>query len=72
MGGSKVRGLEQYELGNGEIIVNITDHDDWSEVTTELAKTWTWESFQIEWDEEGNGEWLVLMNCKRRAEQAAA
>jgi len=71
-----VRGLEQYELGNGEIIVNVTDHEDWSEVTRELGKTWTWESlqFQTEPGEDGEDptEWLVLMNCKRRTERVAA
>lgn len=60
-----MRGIEQYELGNGELIVNMTDHDSLSEVTRELSKEWTWESFEIEWDEEGNGEWLVLIGIKR-------
>lgn len=61
-----MRVLEQFQLSNGELIVNVTDHDDLSEVTRELANTWEWDSFQIEWDEEGNGEWLCLIAARRR------
>jgi hypothetical protein len=71
-----VQGLEVVELGNGELIVNVTEHTEMSRVTDWLSRTWTWDSLQIqtEWDDETEGatEWLVLMNCKPKAEQAAA
>lgn len=75
MGGS-VRGLEYYNLGNGEIIVNVTEVDDTSEVRTQLGEQWTWESTEtrIQPAEEGEGatEWLVLIGAKRLAISQAA
>jgi hypothetical protein len=69
-----VRGLEYYELGNGEqgleLLVNVTDFEDCSEVTEQLAKTWTWDTLTgptvIEGDEnEEATEWLTLTGARR-------
>jgi hypothetical protein len=64
-----VRGLEWYELGGGEVIVNVTDHEDVSEVTSELGKLFTWDFVQVEAlpDEDGEGatEWLTLIGARR-------
>lgn len=63
-----MRGLEWYDLGNGEIIVNVTEVLDTSEVKTQLGRKWTWESTEtrIQPAEEGEGptEWLVLIGVK--------
>lgn len=75
MGGS-VRGLEWYDLGNGELIVNVTEVEDTSEVRTQLGRKWTWESTEtrIQPAEEGEGatEWLVLIGAKRLIRLQAA
>jgi hypothetical protein len=70
-----VRGLEHYELANGEVIVNVTAFDDIAEVTNELAQSWTWDSFQVTVlpaEEKGDGptEWMTLIGAQRRVAAA--
>lgn len=67
-----MRGIELVELGNGEVIVNVTEYTELAEVTDQLSREWEWDSYAIEWDDEGKTEWLVLENAKRRVTQAAA
>lgn len=72
-----MRGLEWYNLGNGEIIVNVTEVEDTSEVISELGARWTWESTETRIQpasEEGEGaiEWLVLIGATRKALEQAA
>lgn len=67
-----MRELEQYELGNGELIVNVTAIEDVAEVTNELALHWTWDSYQVtalpanEREGEPPSEWVTLIGAKRR------
>lgn len=78
-GGFWVRGIEWYVLGEGdhlEVIVNVTEVLDISEVRTRLGRHWTWASTEtrILPGEEGEGatEWLVLNQAVRLEAQAAA
>lgn len=74
-----MQGLEVVELGNGELIVNVTEiceSDGISEVTDRLAEKWVWESIELQTQpaEEGEGatEWLVLIGAKRLIRLRAA
>lgn len=77
MGGSKVRGIELVELGNGELIVNVTEYTELAEVTDQLSRDWEWEALAgpiIQPGEDGEDptEWLVLENAKRKVVSKAA
>lgn len=67
-----MRKLECYELDDGELIVEVTAIEDTTEVTNQLAGSWTWDSFQLQTlpAEEGEGgptEWMTLIGARRRA-----
>jgi hypothetical protein len=77
VGVTGVQRLEWFELGNGELIVNVTEIPEISEVTKELGESWTWESIEqfTQPAEEGEGitEWLILIGATRKElPQAAA
>lgn len=77
MGGSKVRGIELVELGNGELIVNVTEYTELAEVTDQLSRDWEWEALtgptvQPGEDGEDPTEWLTLLNAKRKVVSKAA
>lgn len=70
-----MRGLELYDLGNGELIVCVTDEPDTSEVMKRLSELWTWEAIQgpqIMTGEDGDvSEWLVLLGASRQPTAAS-
>jgi hypothetical protein len=68
-----VQSLEWYVLGEGdhlEVIVNVTEILEISEVKSRLGIYWTWESTETRiLPDEGEGitEWLVLNKPTRKA-----
>jgi hypothetical protein len=69
--------LECVLLGNGELLVNVTDRLDIAEVMHELSEHWSWDSSggpiaMPGEEEEGPTEWLVLMNARPRVVPQAA
>jgi len=69
--------LECVALEGGELLVDVTDHDNLSEVLDELSKTWTWESTEgpvvhVGDEDEEVSEWLILVGAKPKAEPQAA
>lgn len=74
-----MRGIEWYVLGEGdhsEVIVNITEILEISEVKIRLGVYWTWESTEtriLPGDEgEGVTEWLALIGTTRLVAAKAA
>ena len=70
--------LECVALEGGELLVDVTDHDNLSEVLDELSKKWTWDAQEgpvvhpPEEEDTESTEWLVLINARPKAEPAAA
>lgn len=67
--------LEWHDLGDGSVIVDVTNLGTISEVTAQMSQRFTWEHLELKWvqedDDEEPTEWAILTGAQPAAKKVA-